>query len=151
MSAIVTVVCTICMSLGLSGVSLNINSKISLVPYLVAFISLENILAITQSVISTPGHLDVKIKIAQGLSKEGWNITKNLFAELTILSFIFLLGIWDLGDSVQEFCHLAIMGVISDFFLQHSFFITILSLDVSQMELSDSVKKPKKVLISIRK
>ena len=59
------------MSLGLSGVSLNMNSKISLVPYLVAFISLENVLAITQSVISTPGHLDVKIRIAQGLSKEG--------------------------------------------------------------------------------
>ena len=67
------------MSLGLSGVSLNMNSKISLVPYLVAFISLENVLAITQSVISTPGHLDVKIRIAQGLSKEGtihiiWNL-----------------------------------------------------------------------------
>ena len=41
------------------------NSKISLVPYLVAFISLENILAITQSVISTPGHLDVKIRIGK--------------------------------------------------------------------------------------
>ena len=68
---IVTVICTTCMSLGLSGVSLNMNSKISLVPYLVAFISLENVLAITQSVISTPGHLDVKIRIAQGLSKEG--------------------------------------------------------------------------------
>ena len=75
----------------------------------------------------------------------GWNITKNLLAELTILSFIFLLGIWDIGNSVQEFCHLAIMGLISDFFLQNTFFITILSLDVSQMELSDSVKKPKKV------
>ena len=61
----VTVICTTCMSLGLSGVSLNMNSKISLVPYLVAFISLENILAITQSVISTPGHLDVKIRIGK--------------------------------------------------------------------------------------
>ena len=82
---------------------------------------------------------------AQGLSKEGWNNTKNLFAELTILSFIFLLGIWELGNSIHEFCHLAIMGLISDFFLQNTFFITILSLDVSQMELSDSVKKPKKM------
>ena len=59
------------MSLGLSGISLNLNSKISLVPYLVAFISLENILVITQSVILTPTHLDVKIRIAQGLSREG--------------------------------------------------------------------------------
>ena len=65
------VICATCMSLGLSGISLNLNSKISLVPYLVAFISLENILVITQSVILTPTHLDVKIRIAQGLSREG--------------------------------------------------------------------------------
>jgi hypothetical protein len=43
---------------------------------------------------------------------------------------------------LQEFCQLAIMGLLSDFFLQTTFFITILSLDISQMELSDSIKKP---------
>ena len=31
------------------------------VPYLVAFIGLENILIITRSVVSTPPHLDVKV------------------------------------------------------------------------------------------
>ena len=97
---------------------LNLNSKIALVPYLVAFISLENVLVITQSVISTPAHLDVKIRIAQGVSREGWSITKNLFAEITILSFIFLLGTFE--ASLQEFCHLTLMGLISDFFLQIS-------------------------------
>jgi hypothetical protein len=101
LSAIVTVICTICMSLGLSGISLNMNSYISLVPYLVAFISLENILVVTQSVISTPAHLDVKIRVAQGLSREGWNITKNLFAEITILTFIFLLGTIDATVQVR--------------------------------------------------
>jgi len=54
-----------------------------LVPYLVAFISLENILVITQSVILTPTHLDVKIRIAQGLSREG---TVN---HITKISFIY--------------------------------------------------------------
>ena len=135
MTAILTVICTTCMSLGLSGISLNLNSKISLVPYLVAFISLENVLVITQSVITTPAHLDVKIRIAQGLSREGWSITKNLFAEITILSFIFLLG--TIEASLQEFCHLTLMGLISDFFLQISFFVPVLSLDMSQLELSD--------------
>ena len=123
LTAIVTVICTTCMSLGLSGISLNLNSKISLVPYLVAFISLENVLVITQSVISTPAHLDVKIRIAQGLSREGWSITKNLFAEITILSFIFLLG--TIEASLQEFCHLTLMGLISDFFLQISFLFNL--------------------------
>ena len=114
-----------------------------MVPYLVAFISLENILVITQSVISTQKHLDVRIRIAQGLSKEGWNITKNIFAEITILSFIFLLGA--IEASAIDFCHLAIMGLLSDFFMQICFFVPILSLDMNQMELSDSIKKPRKM------
>ena len=144
LTAIATVICATCMSLGLSGISLNLNSKISLVPYLVAFISLENILVITQSVISTPAHLDVKIRIAQGVSREGWNITKNLCAEITILSFIFLLGTQTIEASVQEFCHLSLMGLLSDFFLQICFFVPILSMDMNQLELSDSVRKPQR-------
>ena len=57
-----------------------------LVPYLVAFISLENILVITQSVILTPTHLDVKIRIAQGLSREG---TVNHFTIFSLIETIF--------------------------------------------------------------
>ena len=71
---------------------------------------------------------------------KGWNITKNLCAEITILSFIFLLG--TIESSVHEFCHLSLMGLISDFFLQISFFVPVLSMDMNQLELSDSVKKP---------
>ena len=36
-------------------------------PYLVMIIGLENVLVITKSVVSTPVHLDVKIRVAQGL------------------------------------------------------------------------------------
>lgn len=79
LTAIATVICATCMSLGASGISLNVNSKISLVPYLVAFISLENILVITQSVISTQAHLDVKIRIAQGISREGKSNFRSIF------------------------------------------------------------------------
>lgn len=70
-----------------------------MVPYLVAFISLENILIVTKSVMSTPSHLDSKIRVAQGLSLEGWNITKNLFAEITVLTVGFFVGI--LEHSIQ--------------------------------------------------
>ena len=56
------------------------------------------------------------------------------------MSFIFLLGTID--SSVHEFCHLSLMGLISDFFLQICFFVPILSMDMNQLELSDSVKKP---------
>ena len=35
-------------------------------PYLVVVVGLENILVITKSVVSTPVHLEVKIRVAQG-------------------------------------------------------------------------------------
>ena len=47
-SSVFTVLSSILMSLGLSGLSLDMNSKMCVVPYLVAFISLENILVITR-------------------------------------------------------------------------------------------------------
>jgi hypothetical protein len=47
-SSVFTVLSSILMSLGISGLSLNMNSKMCVVPYLVAFISLENILVITR-------------------------------------------------------------------------------------------------------
>ena len=140
-TAVVTVLSAICMSLGMSGISLNINPKVYFVPYLVAFISLENILVVTRSVIETPAHLDVKIRVAQGLSKEGWNITKNLFGEITLLSVGFLMGCFS-DSSIQEFCLLAVMGLLADYFLQLFFFVTVLSMDMTTLELSDVLRKP---------
>ena len=65
-SAVIHVLGAICMSLGMSGLSLDSNPKVYLVPYLVAFVSLENILVVTRSVIiDTPSHLDVKMRVAQ--------------------------------------------------------------------------------------
>ena len=140
-SAVVTVCVAICMSLGLSGISLNINTKVYFVPYLVAFISLENMLVLTKSIIESPAHLDVKIRVAQGLGKEGWNMTKNLFCEITILTAVFVVvGFMD--PTTQEFCTLAVMGLLADFFLQIFFFVTLLSMDMNHMALSDVLPKP---------
>lgn len=55
-------------------------------PYLVIVVGLENMLIIIKSVGSTAPNLDVKIRLAQGLSKEGWAITQNLLIEVTILT-----------------------------------------------------------------
>ena len=42
------------------GQSLGGSGYVYLVPYAVAFISLENVLVITRSIVSTPAHLDIK-------------------------------------------------------------------------------------------
>ncbi|KAG8338715.1 hypothetical protein J6590_000394 [Homalodisca vitripennis] len=99
-------------------------------PYLVAVVGLENILVLTKSVVSTPPHLDVKIRIAQGLMREGWSITKNLLTEVTILT----VGLLTLVPAIQEFCIFVIVGLLCDFFLQTFFFSTVLGLDIRRRE-----------------
>ena len=44
--------------------------------------------------------------------------------------------------SPQEFCLLAVMGLLADYFLQLFFFVTVLSMDMTQLELSDVLRKP---------
>lgn len=122
-SAVITVMLCLCMSVGICfffGLTLSLQGK-EVFPYLIILIGLENVLVLTKSVVSTPAHLDVKIRVAQGLSKEGWSITKNLLVEITILTF----GLFTFIPAIQEFSIFAIVGLMSDFFLQMLFFSTV--------------------------
>lgn len=134
-SAVLTLVMSLFMSVGLC-LWFGLNPTLSgseILPYLVVVIGLENMLVLTKSVVSTPVHLDVKLRVAQGLSKEGWSITKNLFTELALLTVAFLTFV----PKIQEFCLFAVVGLLTDFFLQLVFFATFLSVDIRRMELSD--------------
>ncbi|KAF6198482.1 hypothetical protein GE061_008230 [Apolygus lucorum] len=134
LSAVFTVISSLVMSVGLClffGLDPAGSSRgREVFPYLVVVVGLENILVLTKSVVSTQPHLDAKIRVAQGLSKEGWGITKNLLAELTILT----IGLFTLVPSIQEFCIFAMVGLLCDFFLQMCFFSTVLSLDMRSIE-----------------
>ncbi|XP_022907413.1 sterol regulatory element-binding protein cleavage-activating protein [Onthophagus taurus] len=133
-SVIVTVQTSISMTFGLCfffGLTLSSMAK-QIFPYLVIIVGVENVLVLTKSVVSTPEHLDIKIRIAQGLSKEGWSITKNLLLEITILT----IGLFTFIPFIQEFCIFGIVALISDFFLQMLFFSTILGIDTRRMESS---------------
>ncbi|GFU36985.1 sterol regulatory element-binding protein cleavage-activating protein [Nephila pilipes] len=134
-SAVMTVVMSLLMSVGLC-LWFGLNPTLSgseILPYLIVVIGLENMLVLTQSVVSTPVHLDVKLRVAQGLSKEGWSITKNLLSELALLMIAFL----TFNPQIQEFCLFAVVGLLTDFFLQLVFFATFLSVDIRRMEVTD--------------
>ncbi|KAI4480537.1 hypothetical protein M0804_010090 [Polistes exclamans] len=138
-SACFTVVASLSMTVGVCfffGLTLSLSGK-EVFPYLVIIVGLENVLVLTKSVESTPAHLDVKIRVAQGLSKEGWSITKNLLTEVTILT----IGLFTFVPAIQEFCIFAIVGLLSDFFLQMVFFSTILAIDIRRTELSGESSK----------
>lgn len=131
-TAVMTVLLSLTMTMGICfffGVSLSLQGK-EIFPYMVVLVGLENVLVLTKSVLATPPHLDAKIRIAQGMAKEGWSITKNLLLEITILTF----GLFTFVPAIQEFCIFAITGLICDFFLQMLFFSTALGIDIRRME-----------------
>ncbi|XP_059059772.1 sterol regulatory element-binding protein cleavage-activating protein [Achroia grisella] len=131
-SAVATIIASLLMSMGICfyfGFSLSLQGK-EIFPYLVIIVGLENALVLTKSVTTTDSRLDVKIRLAQGLSKEGWSITKNLLTEITILTVSFFTFV----PFIQEFSIFMIVSLISDYFIQMVFFATILGIDVQRME-----------------
>ncbi|KAL7307009.1 hypothetical protein TKK_0000758 [Trichogramma kaykai] len=138
-SAVATVILSLLMTMGACfffGLTLSLSGK-DIFPYLVVIVGLENVLVLTKSIVSTPAHLDMKIRVAQGLSKEGWSITKNLLIELTILT----IGLLTFVPAIQEFCIFAIVGLLSDFFLQIFLFSTTLAVDMCRKEMSQESSK----------
>lgn len=130
--ATVTIAGSLSMSMGICfyfGFSLSLQGK-EIFPYLIIIVGLENVLVLTKSVTSTDSRLDVKIRLAQGLSKEGWSITKNLLTEITILTVSFFTFV----PFIQEFSIFMIVSLISDYFVQMVFFATFLGVDVRRME-----------------
>ncbi|KAJ2954548.1 hypothetical protein O0L34_g2832 [Tuta absoluta] len=132
-SAVLTIAGSLSMSMGICfyfGFSLSLQGK-EIFPYLVIIVGLENVLVLTKSVTSTDSRLDVKIRLAQGLSKEGWSITKNFLTEITIFTVSFFTFV----PFIQEFAIFMIVSLVSDYFCQMVFFATILGIDVRRMEL----------------
>ncbi|XP_060060745.1 sterol regulatory element-binding protein cleavage-activating protein isoform X3 [Erinaceus europaeus] len=122
LAAVVTVLSSLLMSVGLCtlfGLTPTLNGG-EIFPYLVVVIGLENVLVLTKSVVSTPVDLEVKLRIAQGLSSESWSIMKNMATELGII----LIGYFTLVPAIQML-----------------FFTTVLSIDIRRMELADLNKR----------
>lgn len=138
-AAVSQVMASLLMAIGICtyfGVTPTLNGG-EIFPYLIIFIGFENIVVLTKSVVSTPFDLDVRYRIALGLKKESWLITKILTFELIIICF----GFFTMVPAIQEFCIFAYVGLLIDFFMQMIFFVTVLSIDIRRMELSDLNKQ----------
>ncbi len=87
----------------------------------------------------------MKYRIAEGLGKEGRALTKNL---LTILCLV-ILGIFTFNYAMKEFCIIALVGLLCDYFLHITFFTTVLSIDLRRMELAELSLHANKITQSI--
>ncbi|SPO25309.1 related to Sterol regulatory element binding protein cleavage-activating protein [Ustilago trichophora] len=105
-----------------------------LLPFVIVVVGSENMFSLTKAIVDTPLSLTVSSRIAHGLGKVGVPITLTTLADILLLLVIALfIGV----RAVREFCIFAIFSLIMDWFLQMTFFITVLSIDMQRLELAD--------------
>lgn len=75
--------------------------------------------------------LSVKKRIAEGLSKAGTSNTLKVMAYNAILG---VLSVFTVG-AVRQFCVFAIVVLVAHWFLAHTFFTAVLSIDIARLEV----------------
>ncbi|KAI8353467.1 hypothetical protein B0O80DRAFT_498889 [Mortierella sp. GBAus27b] len=134
-AAVATVSVSLLMSIGicsLFGVTLTLMPW-EILPFMVIVVGVENIKILVHAVVETSIDMSVKERVGRGLGAVGVSITLTLVAELCLL----VIGAMVAIPAVQEFCKFAIAAVIMDYLLQMTFFITVISIDIRRLELSD--------------
>ncbi|KAF9915883.1 hypothetical protein BX616_005148 [Lobosporangium transversale] len=134
-AAVATVFVSLLMSIGLCsvfGVTLTLMPW-EILPFMIIVVGVENINILVHAVVETSMDLPVKERVGRGLGTVGVSITMTLVAELCLL----VIGAMTTIPAVQEFCTFAIAAVIMDYLLQMTFFITVISIDIRRLELSD--------------
>lgn len=105
-----------------------------LLPFVIVVVGSENMFSLTKAIVDTPLSLTVSSRIAHGLGKVGVPITLTTLADILLLMTIAVfIGV----RAVREFCIFAIFSLVMDWFLQMTFFITVLSIDMQRLELAD--------------
>lgn len=105
-------------------------------PIVMLVIGLENIFRLINAVIITPAESAPGVRIGEALGEVGHIALSGVAQNLVIL--------WILsktGPQVANFCAFAAIAIIFDFFYLCTFFTAVLSVDVSRMELSDSLSR----------
>ncbi|CAO3574475.1 unnamed protein product [Mortierella alpina] len=139
-AAVATVFVSLLMSIGLCsvfGVTLTLMPW-EILPFMIIVVGVENIDILVHAVVETSMDLPVKERVGRGLGSVGVSITMTLVAELCLL----IVGAMTTIPAVQEFCTFAIAAVIMDYLLQMTFFITVISIDIRRLELSDLSSRP---------
>jgi hypothetical protein len=75
--------------------------------------------------------LSVKQRIAEGLSRAGTSNTLKLVSYNSILGIIAVFA----AGAIRQFCVFAIVVLVAHWFLAHTFFITVLSIDIQRLEV----------------
>ncbi|KAI5124512.1 hypothetical protein M0805_003036 [Coniferiporia weirii] len=116
--------------------------RITLVPWgifpiVIVFVGAENMFRLIDDVVNTPISLPVKERIGLGLSRAGTSNT------LKVVSYNAILGViaFFAQGAIRQFCAFAIVVLVAHWFLIHTFFVAVLSIDIQRLELDDLLRQ----------
>ncbi|KAH6918973.1 sterol-sensing domain of SREBP cleavage-activation-domain-containing protein [Coprinopsis sp. MPI-PUGE-AT-0042] len=107
-----------------------------LLPIVIVFVGAENMFNLVDAVGKTSVSLPVKRRIAEGLSKAGTSNTLKVMASNAVLGVIAFFAV----GAVRQFCAFAIVVLTAHWFLAHTFFIAVLSIDIARLELEELLR-----------
>ncbi|KAH9939603.1 sterol regulatory element binding protein cleavage-activating protein [Amylocystis lapponica] len=108
-----------------------------LFPIIVIFIGVENMFHIVDAVLKTSISLPVKERIAQGLSRAGTSNTLKVVSYNSVLGVIAFFA----SGAIRQFCAFSIVVLVAHWFLVHTFFVTVLSIDIQRLELDELLRQ----------
>jgi hypothetical protein len=115
----------------------NMFSLVRVIPAVEFFVCLFLTIFQVEAVVKTSITLPVKERIADGLSRAG---TSN---SLKVLSYNIILGIiaFFASGATRQFCAFAVVVLVAHWFLVHTFFVAVLSIDIQRLELEELLQQ----------
>ncbi|KAL0947479.1 hypothetical protein HGRIS_013584 [Hohenbuehelia grisea] len=108
-----------------------------LLPMIIVFVGAENMVNLVDAVTKTPITLSVRQRIAQGLARAGTSNTLKVVSYNAILGVI---SVFSYG-AIRQFCAFAVVVLVAHWFLAHTFFLAVLSIDLQRLELDELLKQ----------
>ncbi|KAH7107255.1 sterol-sensing domain of SREBP cleavage-activation-domain-containing protein [Auriculariales sp. MPI-PUGE-AT-0066] len=105
-----------------------------ILPLIMVFVGAENMLSMVNAIGQTPVTMPVKERIALGVSHAG---TSNTLKVITYNAVLGSLAVFVGHGAIRQFCVFAIVVLVAHWFLVHTLFLTVLSIDLQRLELSE--------------
>lgn len=105
-----------------------------ILPFIVVVVGSDTMLYVIRVVTNTPLSLTVNSRIAYGLSQVAGPIT---FSTATDVALLALVGSFVRNEAIIQFVLFTMCALVADYFMQMTFFITVLSIDIQRLELAE--------------
>ncbi|EIM89959.1 uncharacterized protein STEHIDRAFT_153796 [Stereum hirsutum FP-91666 SS1] len=106
-------------------------------PLVIIFVGTENMFRLVEAVVATPVTLPVKERVAEGLSRAG---TSNTLKVLTYNIILGVIAFFSQG-TIRQFCAFAVVVLVAHWFLVHTLFVTVVSIDLQRLELEELLQQ----------